>query len=422
MATNKTFLIIKREYIQRVRRKSFIITTILFPILMIALMALPTIIAAVSGTETKHIAVIDKSGVLGQALSSDQSMVFDISNENINDLRKSEDLDGILVIPEDALSTGANFTLLTNNSLGLQSETQIMTLLNATVQQLRLSKHDDIPQLGRIMTEIQLPVRVDSIKMDSDEDETSSSLASYLIGLLMSFILYMFVLIYGQMIMTSIIEEKNNRVLEIVVSSVKPTQIMLGKILGIAGVAVTQIIIWGVIIGLFSTYAMPSLITSALTGNTDMEFASMLTTLGNSGYILGLFAQLAVLLILGYLFYSAIFAAIGSAVDNIQDASQLQTLATLPIILAMLFTMTVLNDPNSTLATWLTMIPFTSPMVTMARVPIGIPTWELITAIASMILWTILIIWLASRIYRVGIFMYGKKPTVKDLIRWSRYK
>lgn len=422
MATNKTFLIIKREYIQRVRRKSFIITTILFPILMIALMALPTIIAAVSGTETKHIAVIDKSGVLGQALSSDQSMVFEISNENINDLRKSEDLDGILVIPEDALSTGANFTLLTNNSLGLQSETQITTLLNATVQQLRLSKHDDIPQLGRIMTEIQLPVRVDSIKMDSDEDETSSSLASYLIGLLMSFILYMFVLIYGQMIMTSIIEEKNNRVLEIVVSSVKPTQIMLGKILGIAGVAVTQIIIWGVIIGLFSTYAMPSLITSALTGNTDMEFASMLTTLGNSGYILGLFAQLAVLLILGYLFYSAIFAAIGSAVDNIQDASQLQTLATLPIILAMLFTMTVLNDPNSTLATWLTMIPFTSPMVTMARVPIGIPTWELITAIASMILWTILIIWLASRIYRVGIFMYGKKPTVKDLIRWSRYK
>ena len=167
---------------------------------------------------------------------------------------------------------------------------------------------------------------------------------------------------------------------------------------------------------------MPSRITNALTGHTDMELTSILTTIGYPGYILGLFCQLAILLILGYLFYSAIFAAIGSAVDNIQDASQLQSIATVPIILAMVFTMTVLNDPNSTLATWLTLIPFTAPMVTMARVPVGIPVWELIAAIASMILWTALIIWLAARIYRVGIFMYGKKPTIKDLISWSKYK
>ena len=422
MSTNKISLIIKREYTQRVRRKSFIITTILFPILMIGLMALPTIIAAVSNPETKHVAVVDKSGIIASQLQSDQSVAFDISDESVDKLRQSDNLDAILVVPDNALSTSAGFTLLTNNSLGLQSESQIKSILNSTVQQLRLAQHDDIPQLGKIMTEVQSPILVESLKIDGDEDEASSSLGSYLIGLLMSFILYMFVLIYGQMIMTSIIEEKNNRVLEIVVSSVKPTQIMLGKIFGIAGVAITQILIWGAIIGLFSTFVMPSLITNALTGNTDMELTSILTTIGNPGYILGLFCQLAILLILGYLFYSAIFAAIGSAVDNIQDASQLQSIATVPIILAMVFTMTVLNDPNSTLATWLTLIPFTAPMVTMARVPVGIPVWELIAAIASMILWTALIIWLAARIYRVGIFMYGKKPTIKDLISWSKYK
>lgn len=422
MSTNKISLIIKREYTQRVRRKSFIITTILFPILMIGLMALPTIIAAVSNPETKHVAVVDKSGIIATQLQSDQSVAFDISDESVDKLRQSDNLDAILVVPDNALSTSAGFTLLTNNSLGLQSESQIKSILNSTVQQLRLAQHDDIPQLGKIMTEVQSPILVESLKIDGDEDEASSSLGSYLIGLLMSFILYMFVLIYGQMIMTSIIEEKNNRVLEIVVSSVKPTQIMLGKIFGIAGVAITQILIWGAIIGLFSTFVMPSLITNALTGNTDMELTSILTTIGNPGYILGLFCQLAILLILGYLFYSAIFAAIGSAVDNIQDASQLQSIATVPIILAMVFTMTVLNDPNSTLATWLTLIPFTAPMVTMARVPVGIPVWELIAAIASMILWTALIIWLAARIYRVGIFMYGKKPTIKDLISWSKYK
>ncbi|MDE6397243.1 MAG: ABC transporter permease, partial [Muribaculaceae bacterium] len=324
---------------------------------MIGLMALPTIIAAVSNPDAKHVAVVNNSGIVGPMLHSDQTIIFDLSEESVDKLRKSEELDAILVIPENALSTSVSFTLLTNNTLGLQSENQISSIVNGTVQQMRLAQHEDIPELGKIMNEVQQPVYIESLKIDGDEDESSSSLASYLIGLLMSFILYMFVLIYGQMIMTSIIEEKNNRVLEIVVSSVRPTQIMLGKIFGIAGVAITQILIWGAIIGLFSTYVMPSLITSALTGNPDMELTSLLTTIGNPGYILGLFGQLAILLILGYLFYSAIFAAIGSAVDNIQDASQLQSIATVPIILAMVFTMTVLEDPNSTLATWLTLIP-----------------------------------------------------------------
>lgn len=421
MANNKTLLIMQREYTQRVRRKSFIITTILFPILMIGLMALPSIVAALSNPETKKVAIVDNSGLVGQVIATDKSMDFVLSTEPVEKLRQNEDIDAILIIPEDALNDRTGFTLLTNKSFGLESEHQINTLLNATLQQMRLKKHD-IPNLEYILADVQTPVQLESIRIDGDKDESGSSIAAYLIGLLMSFILYMFVLIYGQMIMTSIIEEKNNRVLEIVVSSVRPTQIMLGKIFGIACVAITQILIWGVLIGLFSTYVMPSLITSALTGNTDMELASLLNTLGDPGYILGLFGQLAILLVLGYLFYSAIFAAIGSAVDNIQDASQLQTIATVPIILAMVFTMTVLNDPNSTLATWLTLIPFTSPMVTMARVPVGMPAWELLAAIGSMIVWTTVIIWLAARIYRVGIFMYGKKPGIKDLIAWSRYK
>ena len=236
----------------------------------------------------------------------------------------------------------------------------------------------------------------------------------------MTFILYMFLLIYGQMVMTSIIEEKNNRVLEIVVSSVSPTKLMLGKILGIGLVATVQILIWGVLICSVSAWLMPSL-TSMVTGN-DIELMSVLSQLGDTGYIISLFAYLLLFLIGGFLFYSAIFAAIGSAVDNIQDAGQLQSIVIIPIMLGLIMAMSVANDPNSTLAFWLSVIPFTSPMVMLARIPFGISTGEIILALVVLYVSTMLVVWLAAKIYRVGIFMYGKKPNLRELIRWATYK
>ena len=263
---------------------------------------------------------------------------------------------------------------------------------------------------------------MDTMRIDTEEEQTTSSVTSYLVGMVMSLMLYMFIMLYGQMVMTSIIEEKTNRVLEVVVSCVKPTSLMLGKILGIGAVALTQIAIWFVLIASFTTFAMPSLTASLLNSSADIDLLNAINMLGNTGFIISLFTYLALFLIGGYLFYSAIYAAIGSAVDNIQDASQLQSLAMVPIILGLVFSMSAVSDPNSGMAFTMSIVPFTSPMVMMARLPFGIDTLQCIISLAILYISTIAMIWFAAKIYRVGIFMYGKKPTIAQMLRWARYK
>ncbi len=286
-----------------------------------------------------------------------------------------------------------------------------------------------------IMDAVESDLSVNTVR--TDRDKTTSSGLSYALGFILTFLLYMILLLYGQMVMTSIIEEKNNRVLEIVVSSVKPTGLMLGKICGIGLVAVTQIVIWAVLIVAMSAFVMPALlpadvaadITSINSGMgaptqsaLDSDFLAALAVIADPTYVLTLFGILLLFLIGGFLLYSAVFAAIGSAVDNIQDASQLQTVAMLPIILGIVFGMMAAGDPTSSIAVWTSIIPFTSPMVMMARIPYGIPSWQIILSLVLLYASFLASVWVAAKIYRVGIFMYGKKPTVKELIRWARYK
>jgi ABC-2 type transport system permease protein len=246
-------------------------------------------------------------------------------------------------------------------------------------------------------------------------------MVSYAVGTIMMFMLYMFILLYGQMVMTSIIEEKNNRVLELVISSAKPFDLMLGKIVGVALVAVTQVLIWAVIVCSFSAFVMPSLITGVMSG-ADGSMSEVIGQFGDVTYVIGLFVDMLIYLIGGYLIYAAIFAAIGSAVDNVQDASQLQTIAVVPILAGLVISMAVVADPNSSMAVWGSIIPFTSPMVMMARITFGVPFWQLALSIALLYVGIIFVIWFAAKVYRVGIFMYGKKPTIAELIRWTRYK
>lgn len=419
---NHIMLIIKREYLTRVRRKSFIFSTLLMPLLFVGLMALPALIAAFSGPEDKRIAVVDETGFISKAFLLDTGNVdFEISATPLDSLKQRDDVDAILVIPANVVSDQSNVVLYTNGSPSPQTEMFISRLLSNAIEEIKLANYN-IEGLDRIIDEIHTDVVLRTYRIDGDSEQESSSMASYMIGLILTFVLYMFIMMYGQMVMTSIIEEKNNRVLEIVVSSVKPTNLMLGKILGIGAVAVTQILIWGIVIGLFSFSIMPTLLTGAMTSGADIELSQILGAIGNPWYIMGLFGMMAVFLIVGYLFYSAIYAAIGSAVDNIQDASQLQVFALLPIILGMVFSMSVLNDPGSGMAICLSLIPFTSPMVMMARLPFGVPAWELILSLGLLVIFTLFTVWLSAKIYRVGIFMYGKKPTVKDLLRWARYK
>lgn len=299
----------------------------------------------------------------------------------------------------------------------------------------------NIADLDRILDEVKADVTLTTRRVDEEQGERDSlsSDISFGIGLFMTFVLYMFLLLYGQMVMTSIIEEKNNRVLELVVSSVKPVQLMLGKIIGVGLVAVVQVAIWAVLICLMTAFLLPALLpadvaaqmaaaqaggaTQAMADGSGMSLEALqaFSLLTSVGYILKIFLYLTVFLIGGFLFYASIFAAIGSTVDNIQDASQLQSFAILPIILALVFSMTVASDPNSPLAFWLSVIPFTSPMVMMARIPFDIPQWQIWTSAAVLYASFVAMAWVAGKVYRVGIFMYGKKPTVKDLVRWARY-
>lgn len=300
-------------------------------------------------------------------------------------------------------------------------------------------KSYDIDNLDQILDNVKTSVTLQTLRTDEngEEGESQSAAISSAIGTLLNFLLYMFLVLYGSLVMNSIIEEKNNRVLEIVVSSIKPTQLLIGKIIGVGLVAVTQIIIWVAIVLCITTMILPAVmpadimneVTALNAGSMDISNSSidqdMAIALGmftNVGYVLELVGYLFLFLVGGFLFYASIFAMIGSAVDNIQDASQLQMLGIVPVIIGLVSSMAVIPNPNGLFAIIMSMIPFTSPMVMMARVPFDIPAWQIVVSIVLLYLSIFFMVWIAAKIYRIGIFMYGKKPTVRDLIRWARYK
>ena len=413
-------IIIGREYYQRVHRKSFIISTLLMPIVLVALMALPALIMIMAEPDNNRIAVIDRSGVVLPALAGNEEMTFVPTDLSLDSAKVSEDYDAVLVIGPDIITNPSNVQIYTHNAMSMPTSQVISQQIASAVESKRLEKYN-IANLDKIMAEVKADVTLREFRLEDGEETESSSIASYAISLITMMILYMFILMYGQMVMTSIIEEKNNRVLEVVVSSVRPTALMMGKISGIGLVALTQMVIWGIIIYAFTAFGMPLLI-SDMSGGADMDAMAAIQSIGNVGYMMSIFAMMTLLMLLGYLFYASIYAAIGAAVDNIQDASQLQTFAIVPIIASLIFGMGACTDPNSAMSFWMSMIPLTSPMVMMARVPAGVPGWELALSLAILAVFTVLTIWLSAKIYRVGILMYGKKPTPRDLIRWARYK
>lgn len=414
-------IIIAREYLERVKRKSFIITTLLMPLLMVALMVLPGVITALTGPEEQLIAVIDDSGVIAPRLQNDGEVRFARVTGDIAEVKANDDYEAILVIGREVVSNpNGNVSLYTRGAPSMQTEQYITGQIERAIEDLRIRSYN-IENLSKILEEIQVDLSIQTFRLDKDEESATSSMLSYVLGMVMMLTLYMFILLYGQMVMTSIIEEKNNRVLEIVVSSVRPNDLMLGKILGIGAVAFTQIMIWVVLLLACTVWVMPSIIDMAAASD-NATITAALTQLGDTGFMVRLLVFLVLFLVGGYLFYSSIYASIGSAVDNIQDASQIQTIAIVPILIAFMVSMAVVNDPNSALAFWMSLVPFTSPMVMMARMPFDIPLWQSILSTVILYISFFGMIWVAAKIYRVGIFMYGKKPTIGELIRWTRYK
>ncbi|MBR2638626.1 MAG: ABC transporter permease [Bacteroidaceae bacterium] len=437
---NKIGIIIGREFNERVRKKSFILTTLLTPLLIIGLMITPMLIMNYSDGEEKRIIVIDDSGVIAPYLHSNDEVCFEPMSISVDNARKEfKEHFAVLHIGKEIVKNPGEVRMYTNQSASIMLEENIATLIEMAIESERL-KEFNIENLPLILASIEADVTLQSFKneeSDSDmqEAKSSSSAVATVMAYVLSFMLYMFLIIYGAMVMQSVIEEKNSRVLEVMVSSVRPFDMMLGKILGVASVAVLQIVIWIALIAIVGYFVVPSVmpeeITAALAmmkqgmaveNGTDIGLLQALVTLTDVKYLVTIFASLLLFVVGGFLLYAALFAAVGSAVDNVQDAQQLQLPITLPIILGLLIMMVVINDPTSGIAFWFSMIPFTSPIVMMARIPYEIPMWEIIVSLLLLYATFVGAVWMASKIYRVGILMHGKKPSFKELWRWMRYK
>ncbi|MBQ7310249.1 MAG: ABC transporter permease [Alistipes sp.] len=435
-------LIVMREFKERVYKKSFIITTLLMPLLLALVSVAPTLIMFFAKGDTKQISVIDNSGIVADKLQSNDEVRFitlangDLQQELKNSLEKDEF--GVLFIGQDIVTNPNNIQLYTNTSSSMLIEDNIADQVEQIIKNERLKEYN-LENLQQILDKVEVDISLSTFRNGEDEQSTaSSSVASSFVGIILGFVLYFFLVIYGSIVMQSIIEEKNSRILEVLVSTVRPFDMMMGKILGVAAVAATQIAVWGVLIIAMSAFVIPALIpddimasveavqsgadmTAIAASGVDTGMVTAMASMMDTGYIAQIIVLLLLFMIGGFLLYAAMYAAVGASVDEAQDAQQLTTPITIPIIFAFIILTMVMNDPNSPLIVWCSMIPFTSPIVMMGRIPSGIPTWEIVLSLVLLYATFVFMVWIAGKIYRVGIFMHGKKPSFKDLYRWMKY-
>ncbi|MBV8328673.1 ABC transporter permease [Chryseobacterium sp.] len=434
---NNIFLITKREFLTQVKKKSFIILTLLAPILIIAFGA---VIGLMFKANESHsiIEVVDKSGLFKDQLQSDDKLNYEIvsaadEKAKINNLKGNESIDGILILPElkgqnfDDLETGTR--LVVNSKIGLDTKQKIVSDISNVI------KKEKIKQLG--IQEAQLNDLDKSFSLKTinvaDNNKEDSDLAFGVktgLSMILMYVTFMFIIIYGVRVMRSVLEEKNNRVVEIIISSVKPFELMMGKILGVTLVALTQFVIWitmSVIGAVVLNTGFSSIQTKIPGGNEQvmnkLDITQLATQISHSllemNFPLIIFVFI-IFFLLGYIFYSSIYAAIGSAVDNETETQQFTLFAVLPLMLGMYGSFSLMNNPDGPLGFWLSIIPFTSPVAMIARIPFGVPAWQIALSIALLLGTTIFMIFVAGKIYRVGILMYGNKATLKELWKWVK--
>lgn len=431
----KILLIIKREYFSRVRKKSFLILTFLVPSLFIAMYAVIFFILKKGDNKTQTFIVLDESGNFKNKLRNTENLIFIFSNEEYSTLKnqiRGKNEAFLLYIPAD-YTEGEGVELISDKKASFPNITEIENQLTDIVETERLLANGvDTALINKNRPHITL-----TTKQFTDDGEKDASIgATYIVGFAASFLIYLSLLIYGTQVMRGIIEEKTNRIIEVIISSVKPFQLMMGKILGIGAVGLTQFLLWIVLTSTISSFAGGFVsqvfsdrkenianqnlnIKQSATGSPAQEFLKAADTI-NFTYVIGTFVFY---FLGGYLIYSALFAAVGSAVDNETETQQFMFPITLPLIFTFIVGMNmIVNSPDSSLSFWLSMIPLTSPIAMMIRIPFGVPGWELALSMFLLITGFILTTWIASRIYRVGILMYGKKVNYKELIKWFMYK
>ena len=465
MNLKKLGIIIQREYLNKVKKKSFLLTTFGVPILIAGIYAVMLFVMLKAEGDSKRIAVIDNSGIVMEKLEDTKLVTFKQLSETDPEAVKNRlgeyDADILLYIsPLDSATKSVTATTYADKPMGMETAEVIERRINDAVEAYRIDSYD-IPGLEQIMEDVHFNIHLTSYTVDEEGKETISQSEVYMIvSMVLAMALYMFIALFSGMVMSSVIEEKTSRVVEVLVSSVKSTELMFGKIIGVALVALTQFLLWIVLTGLImgivggiigmdkitgtlsqnqvetmpgmtsmndamgNTLSMEQLqaltdTTAVAEGPTGME--AVLGTLGSLNYT-QLIVSFLLFFIFGYLLYASLFAAIGSAVENEADTQQLQLPVTIPLLLGFFIAFYAFRAPESSIVWWGSMIPFTSPIVMLARLPFGVPMWELILSIGLLILTFIACAWASAKIYKVGILMYGKKSTFKDLWKWLKQK
>jgi len=442
---NKILLIIKREYLTRVKKRSFVIMTILGPILMASVFIIPVYIAQLKG-ETKKIGIIDETALFYDKFENTENIQFTKLDADIDTAKENIARDGyyaILYIPKTELSVPESCKLYSTKQPNIVVKGYIKNVLRNEVEALKLSASGVDPG---ILKSIKTNINLFTIKINKGgEEEASSTELSMASGMVSAILIYFFIFMYGALVMRGVIEEKTNRIIEVIVSSVKPFQLMMGKIIGVAMVGLTQFALWVIFTmiivttfmsffsGDISSYQSSQLklqentivpteqttepIESGDINESVVAIYESIQTI-NFGVLIGAFLFY---FIGGYLLYGALFAAVGSAVDSETDTQQFMLPITIPLILSIVLAQFIMVNPDGPAAFWLSIFPLTSPVIMMVRIPFGVPYTDLYLSIAFMILGFLGTTWLAAKIYRTGILMYGKKINYKELWKWIRY-
>jgi len=433
---NKILLVIQREYMTRVLKKSFWISSLLAPVLITAIYAIP-IWLAMKDKEVKKVAILDQSHLWKASDLKDNELAFTFVSKPEATFKTqfaAEGYDAFVSVPGDVLANPKGLHIYSSKNIGLSLKESVERLIQNKVRQELMYKAGIS---AKVYEDTQVDIESETITISDTGDETNSSSAGAMIlAGVMGLILYITLLLYGSQVMNGVIEEKSSRIIEVIISSVKPYQLMLGKIIGVGLVGLTQFVLWIVLtIGLtqvtgkfYASKAKAAVELSQTKASVDMDKAMQDSPMGEVTKVLESTNIPLVLLsflfyfFVGYLLYSSLFAAIGSAVESPTEAQQFTFIVMIPIILSFLLAQYTMQDPDSTIAFWASMIPFTSPINMMVRLPYGVPVWELVVSMSLLALGFLACSWLSARIYRVGILMYGKKVTWKELAKWLFYQ
>lgn len=458
--------VIAREYTTRVKKKSFLVTTFLVPILFAGIFVAIFLIMGNTKQRSQNVAVVDRSGIVMPYLESTDRIVYvDFSKNDPDSLKNQLDKFGmdvmVLVSPLDTVRKTVTVQAYSKDPVGVDFSTGLSSRVEDAVEDYRIRQYG-IENLKQIMQDVKSTIKVTEYTIDDKGNESISESGIYMmISLFLGIIIYMFIALFGGQVMSSVIEEKTSRVVEVLISSVKSVDLMFGKIIGVALVALTQFVLWILLTGLLlgiassalgkdmlqsftqnqetmtqgmgvSSEQMQSLGIPSVAGGTGQEadtsavqtvpqdeISVVMNTLANVPWV-KLIVAFLIYFILGYLLYASFFAAIGSSVENEGDAQQLLMPVTIPLLIAYFVILIAFQNPDSGLVVWCSMIPFTSPIVMLARIPYGVPDWQLVLSVVLLFVTFLACAWLSAKIYKAGILMFGKKTTFKDLWKWLK--